>query len=443
MKILVLNPRIDAEHMFVEALRAKGVGVLFTANAVEAMQILQAHGASVDLAIVHREGLGGQGQPGLDFTAKLKLDPAQADLPYILTTEIWSDAQCVEHQQTPAGANAYLKLPFEAAALFDLVAQVTGQSFDSLEVPSILEMPTADSIALGTPAKLDDKSELEITGLNNPGTAQTPAAPDHAEKEMPYLFGGAKPGGSSTVNPMSQFEQPVGDAVVPGGAANSPDIETLKKYLLLREQDVSALSAQLKSALAEVATKEDEFRKIRGESSTLNHLADEQAKRIVAFETEKNQAIEALARENSELQFQIKARVDKVRMMERKVQEASDEIDRIRERVRVDIRKIRAREKELENRLEIARGDSEAMASSRESKIIELKRKIDVLEFNLDLVQDQLAQEKDRAAQLREKLVRASQAMRVAGGVLQEDSSGGSQAGADEPQEPETYSKAS
>jgi chromosome segregation ATPase len=90
----------------------------------------------------------------------------------------------------------------------------------------------------------------------------------------------------------------------------------------------------------------------------------------------------------------------------------------LKERVRSDIRKIRVREKELENRLEIVRKDSEALIGSRENKIIELKRKLDLLEFNMDLLQDQYAREKESTFKLRERLAKAAQVVRMAGGML-------------------------
>ena len=100
-------------------------------------------------------------------------------------------------------------------------------------------------------------------------------------------------------------------------------------------------------------------------------------------------------------------------------------MERLKDRVRMDIRKIRVREKELENRLEIMKKDSEALITARENKIIELKRKLDLLEFNMDLLQDQYAREKDSTAKLREKLARAAQVVRVAGGLLDNPAASG------------------
>ncbi len=58
------------------------------------------------------------------------------------------------------------------------------------------------------------------------------------------------------------------------------------------------------------------------------------------------------------------------------------------------------------------------MIGARENKIIELKRKLDLLDFNMDLLQDKYTREKESTAKLRERLAKAAHAVRVAGGVL-------------------------
>lgn len=537
MKVLLLNPHVDGEHGLVKGLQAQGHAVLMPTDALEAWQMLMLHGASIDLAIVHRESSGtqagkGNGEPGLDFIARVKADASQADLPFILTSQEWDDPEFARHQDSPAGVNAYLKWPFQAADLLaliqavfeggeggaakpevpeavsgislvgfplaappgmppapgctgtlsqELVLQDASSIFASnpfeksdtsirLEAPDLesvddgpapeselelgdLSLPTAGGAtsvavalanelagrdgdpaleALEAPPELsmeDDSPAIEMEGglgalepAASMASVPEPEPADHqAAEQMPYLF--QRSGGAQPVDPSSVFAQPVGDAVVPGGAAQSPDSETLKKYLLLREQDVAVLSSQLKAAKEQIKSLEDSLREERGRGSELAHVAAERERKLSEFDKERQHAVDALQGEINELRFQLKARVDKARILEGQVREAADEMERLKDRVRIDIRKIRVREKELENRLEIMKKDSEALISARENKIIELKRKLDLLEFNMDLLQDQHAREKESAGKLRERLAKAAQVVRVAGGLL--DSPGG------------------
>lgn len=235
--------------------------------------------------------------------------------------------------------------------------------------------------------------------------------------EMPYLFGA--PGRQAHVSdPNLFFSEPVGDAVVPGGAANSPDLDTLKKYLLLREQDVAVLSNQLRAARDQAGTLEKLLKEERARNLEASHALDERQRRLDDANKEKGLALSAVQAELDELRFQSKVKTDRARLLETRVREATEEIERLKERVRSDIRKIRVRERELENRLEIMKKDSEALLSAREQKIIELKRKVDLLEFNMDLLQDQYTREKESSALLRERLAKAAQVVRVAEGLL-------------------------
>ena len=458
MKIALFNPNVDAGRKIADQLRPRDTAVLFAQTAAELTQILQLFGTSVDLAVIHREGAGGQGQPGVDLISAIKADPNHTDLPIILITEKWLDEQCAEHQKTANGANAYLKSPFPNAKLVETIEAVLGQKLGTASnTESLIEIPTAagepsvssKSVELvaaeliqaeepklefisnsnAVPPPLPEMSETGLPGvleIEIPNTNATssemveiPIKQDdkEIESELPYLFSGKK--SETTI----AFTQPLGDAVVPGGAAQAPDLETLKKYLLLREQDVAALSAQLKSAKEHLQTLDENLRQERAVNLDLTHKIGEQERKIGDFEREKQAALEALQTEIDEYKFQMKAKTDKARVLEAKVKEAVEETERLKERVRTDIRKIRVREKELENRLEIMKKDSEALIAARENKIIELKRKLDLLEFNMDLIQDQLSRERELSVQLKARLNKAAQAIKLAGGLLDDEDS--------------------
>jgi hypothetical protein len=587
MKILLVSPHINAQHQVVQLLKAKGMAVLLPTTAAtsgpafydEAWKIIQTHGPSLDLVVLHRETPKGL-DSGIELVSKIKKDPVQQDLPILLTTEVWSEEECASHQQTPMGANAYLKWPAEDSALIQTIDAIlpseegqrtsTAVRLDRLAASAPAEQSVelepaeapATEYVLEEPAQIfSNKTQTEISQssiqLNNsdvieftsprmtlppaapadatsvavvmpenesgisiqvsspgsmPGSApgsidgsidvdssapavqtegqslhglsmetEAPGAIDLAggvslvgeaatsvvqppvedssiatsgstsgaapaasgissrstslesepaaegtdlgsslETQMPYLFSPKGKSEQGSVNPavVSTFAHPLGDAIIPGGAVTSPDIETLKKYLLLREQDVAALSVQLKNAKDEATSLNHHLMAESSRAEELESIVSDQKRKIDDFEKEKAIALETLNSEIAEIRFQSKAKNDKAKLLEIQVQEASNEIERLKERVRSDIRKIRVRERELENKLEITKKDSEVVLAARENKIIELKRKIDLLEFNMDLLQDRYSREKDSTAKLREKLAKAAQVVRVAEGLL-------------------------
>ena len=318
------------------------------------------------------------------------------------------------------------KAQLEAAAEARAIAERLNSSQPPASEP-VLTLGGLDSITnepvISTSAPASGPSIIGPSG----GREQEPQFESSNDEDLlsdlPYLLHRPKQDGGKARSALV-FAEPVGDAVVPGGASQTPDVETLKKYLLLREQDVAVLSNQLKSAREQINDLERKVKNEKAQASELAYLANDQGRRIGEFEKEKTLALLGLQSEIDELRFQNRTKSDKARVIETQMREATDEIERLKERVRTDIRKIRVREKELENKLEIVRKDSEALISARESKIMELKRKLDLLEFNMDLLQDQNAREKENSSQLRERLAKAAQVVRVAGGLL--DQQGGS-----------------
>jgi len=522
MKVLILNPQLNAAHQVASFLEKKGVYPLFVSQANEVLPILQIQEHQIDLLILHREIGGGEGGATLQFIDQMKQIPDLSALPLILTTSAWTLEQCALHQETSSGANAYLPFPFEAEQLWQTIQGIFGQglpemcafsgasssklteslspstnlepqvasvvtpsplgaltagsSSESKEVPSsgrALEdvsmvftrselSPEAQSSIIFEQPEFQQDSQLESTNLQAvssigaPETAvqsgvttsiptlvqstgevtyaqgmsqeennqqktkvtlsQSSEVDSQAVHEMPYLF--------KKRSTDLTFAEPIGDAVVPGGVAQTPDLETFKHYLLLREQDVAILSAQLKSAQEQIAAGAKVIAEDHAQNVELLHLCQEQKKKIEELETRQAEALESREKYIGELQFQLRMKTDEIRHLEHETRKAIDETEQLKERVRIDIRKIRTREKELENRLEIMKKDSEAMISTRETTIIELKRQLDLLEFNMDLVQVQYTREKEVSTQLRERLVKASQAVRLVEGLLESQAKG-------------------
>jgi chromosome segregation ATPase len=199
------------------------------------------------------------------------------------------------------------------------------------------------------------------------------------------------------------------------------DLETMKSYLALREQDVALLTGQMRSAHERVQQLEVQLKMEKARSGELQHVVQRQEQQIKNFERDKEVEFEVLYQQVEDLNLQLRERTDKVRTIEAKLKITTDEVEKVKERVRVDIRRIRVREKELESQLEVLKKDSTALLMARDEKILELKRKVDLLEFNMELVQEQYGKERNQTEQLRHKLKEAAGAMKRAGGLLEHE----------------------
>ncbi len=290
---------------------------------------------------------------------------------------------------------------------------------DEISLFSLMPGPIDSPVApIELDANMSQISSASLGSQNNHSkkeAGQSPVSPHHAqdphaEQIMPYVF-------SSKVQPL--ILGPLGDAAIPGGVANSPDLATLKKYLNLREQDVSILSSQLREARDQIGAVDQQLREERAKNVELLHTCQDQKKKLESDEARRGPVIEKFEGEVQDLRFQLRVKTDELRTVESQLHRLSDEMNQLKDRVRVDIRKIRVREKELETRLEITKRDSEAILASRESKMIELKRNLDVMEFNMDLLQNQYSKEKETSSKLREKVAKLAQVVKIADGLLE------------------------
>ena len=87
----------------------------------------------------------------------------------------------------------------------------------------------------------------------------------------------------------------------------------------------------------------------------------------------------------------------------------------------MDFNQIKAREKELEGQLELAKMDSESQVSTRDKKILDLKRKIDQLEFNMENAVIKEEKSREDKQKLEDRLERIMKTLRGSIEVLEDD----------------------
>jgi hypothetical protein len=88
--------------------------------------------------------------------------------------------------------------------------------------------------------------------------------------------------------------------------------------------------------------------------------------------------------EIDEMKYRLRLSDEKKLIVEEKSKSIEKEFDRLNQKVRLNLNQIKQREKDLESRLELVQMDTETQIKTRDQKILELKRKIDQLEFNME-----------------------------------------------------------
>lgn len=125
--------------------------------------------------------------------------------------------------------------------------------------------------------------------------------------------------------------------------------------------------------------------------------------------------------EMEELKYRVSIAEEKRVLAEEKARNAEARREKLEQRVRIDFNQVKQREKELETKLEMLSMDIDSQVHSRDQKILELRRKIDALEFNMENVSIREQKSQDDKRKLEEKLNKIMKTLRHSIKNLEDD----------------------
>jgi len=128
-----------------------------------------------------------------------------------------------------------------------------------------------------------------------------------------------------------------------------------------------------------------------------------------------------LNEEISELKDRLKLFEEKRLIMEEKNKILLQELDKSAQKNKIDVKKVQIRERELEQKLELLKSDAETQIRHRDLKILELKRKIDAMEFDMESISQQEKRSVESRFELEDKLEKAIKTLRSAINVLEDE----------------------
>jgi hypothetical protein len=317
-----------------------------------------------DLALVRAEL---QGAPSLLVQCRKLF--AKDGRKLVLASSEWSKEQFRLHSKTDGAAHRYARVPMPPEGFLNLVSDLFGCTVD------------------------------ELADFTLPEEEEAPAreAPVKAKKKRAL---------------------PAGDA---------GDMDVLRKYLAIREEQLEIAEGERDELSRENERLQKEAHGLQLKLRELEHLQDELQKKLEQMEEDRAEADRKALYAQDEAERAGKLAEERIRALEGQIAEAGEKYENLRGRVRKDIRKIRENERDLEARLELMRKDSETLLSARDVKVLELQRKIDALEFDLDQVQDGRVQAQMEAERYLAKLSRVSRALQIATSMIEDDRAGDSE----------------
>ena len=124
-----------------------------------------------------------------------------------------------------------------------------------------------------------------------------------------------------------------------------------------------------------------------------------------------------------DMKVQLDISNEKKEILSEKNKQFESEYEHLNRKVRVDFNKVKSRENELEGKLEMLRSDADLQIRNRDQKILELKRKIDTLEFDNESIQTKGQKIVNNKFELEGKMEKVIQTLRSAIGELEDDTS--------------------
>ncbi len=209
--------------------------------------------------------------------------------------------------------------------------------------------------------------------------------------------------------------------VIEEAVPDKASIDDHNQYVKHHDEELLKLQATIKNVrddretlMAQIAQLEEEKMQLKQEKISFSADLDETKIEL-----------SLLKKRHSDLSERSKYEValykDKNEVATERVKKYKQEFERLNQKVRLDFNKIQAREKELENQLELLRSDTDVQLQNRDDKILQLKRKIDTLEFDIENIGIQESRNIESNFLLEDKIEKAMTTLRLAIEVLEDE----------------------
>lgn len=179
--------------------------------------------------------------------------------------------------------------------------------------------------------------------------------------------------------------------------------------------DASLAQAEsLKLAQQRILQLEKDLERVRQENEELSSAADVIKNRADELETK----LGSVEREKQDIHDQAQSEIlilkGNLQYKDAELAKFRLKVDELDSRLKSDFRKIRNKERELENRLELARAEKQALLRTKDETILDLQRKMDQMRSELDNYRQKVGELNRSMDQQNEQIRRTVRALRLA-----------------------------
>ncbi len=182
-----------------------------------------------------------------------------------------------------------------------------------------------------------------------------------------------------------------------------------------------AQSETLKLAQERIQELEKEVDRLRQENDDLVSASDVVTQRMEELQIKVVKADKERIEQTQQAKSEILILKGRLQYKDSELSKSKAKIENLEMRLKSDFRKIRVRERELENRLELVRAEKQALMRSKDENILDLQRKLDQFKSELDLYRAKVQDLNKSMEEQQEQMRNTVRALRVALSNLEHD----------------------
>lgn len=292
-------------------------------------------------------------------------------------------------------ASIKIGLSLEAESLD---ADAAGDS--DIDQPLVSDDLNLDTLDFGEDLQIEDKTKKR----------KAPVRPEHDDEEdqPTRVVKLSRPTPVAVSRPTATPSRDLGSDLKEISGAYNGEMERT-------QATISNLRADREELLAKIEKMEEEKTLQSRQNLSLRAELDEKKIELSIIRKKLNDEI-------TDLRDRMKLHDEKRMILEEKNRVLTLELDKAAQKNKIDVKKVQLREKELEQKLELLKSDAEVQIRNRDHKILDLKRKLDSMEFDIESISVQEKRSVESRFELEDKLDKAIKTLRSAITVLESES---------------------
>lgn len=198
------------------------------------------------------------------------------------------------------------------------------------------------------------------------------------------------------------------------GSLTQDQIEILRKYISLKETEVRDMREQKRQYQTFLKKVSSQVEELTNRSRELATEVDVLRRRNEALNSDNRELRDKFSGDMKTLQGEMEEKLRKSGNYENQVDSLSREQDEWKAKVREELKRIKLKERELENKYELLKRDAQALLDSKDKHVLETKKKNDALELEMESLEERLRRSNTVLNAIDSKKKRLVETMRLA-----------------------------